>query len=46
MFLAWRRFRRELRDLRVRHARERAALTAWMIEVEFMLDSMEGGPCF
>lgn len=28
----WRHFRAQIRDMEVRHARERAALTAWEIE--------------
>jgi hypothetical protein len=33
----WRRYRIALRDMAVRHARERAALDAWIIEVEYLL---------
>jgi hypothetical protein len=37
----WRRLKRDLRDMRVRHARERAELTAWIIEVEHLLSGAE-----
>ncbi len=37
----WRRFRRDWWDMQVRHARERAALTAWCIEVEHYLADPE-----
>jgi len=33
----WRQFRRDHRDLAVRHARERAAFTAWVIEANHRL---------
>ena len=37
LFALWRRYCRDMRDTRVRHARERAAITAWRIEVEHLL---------
>ena len=40
-FAAWRRLGRALRDMRVRHARERAALTAHLVEVEHLLAGLE-----
>jgi hypothetical protein len=36
--LWWRRLWREQRDMRVRHARERAMLTAWRIEVIHLIE--------
>jgi hypothetical protein len=33
----WRRFTRDLRVMRICHAKERAALTTWMIEVHYHL---------
>jgi hypothetical protein len=37
----WRFWRTQLRDMTVRHARERAALCAWIIEVEHELKDGE-----
>jgi hypothetical protein len=37
----WRQYQVALRDLAVRHARERAALDAWIIECEHELKEQE-----
>lgn len=38
------RFRVNLRDMNVRHAKERAALTAWKVEVEHRLNEHRDRP--
>jgi len=37
----WRRLKRNLRDMRARHAMERAELTEWIIEVRHLLSEAE-----
>jgi hypothetical protein len=36
----WRHYQRVFRDMAVRHARERAVLDAWVVEVEHMLKGL------
>jgi hypothetical protein len=37
----WRNYERQIRDMNIRQARERAALTAWQIEVEHAMRERE-----
>lgn len=37
----WRNYQRRIREMNIRQARERAALTAWRVELEHMLRERE-----